>query len=142
MLLAERDRLNEYFAAIPPMTVLAVQDTTDLDLTGKRVSGKIGSLNYAHRKGYYVHNHLLFDTKGIGLGLFDQDMWSRQAEYFGQNRSLWPLEDKESHRWLRQFLSLQAFFAGFPSIRQWTYATGKGTSMKCSRHEAQPTYTC
>ena len=114
MLLAERDRLNEYFAAIPPMTVLAVQDTTDLDLTGKRVSGKIGSLNYAHRKGYYVHNHLLFDTKGIGLGLFDQDMWSRQAEYFGQNRSLWPLEDKESHRWLRQFLSLQAFFAGFP----------------------------
>lgn len=96
------------------MTILAVQDTTDLDLTGKRVSGKIGSLNYPHRKGYYVHSHLLFDTRGIGLGLFDQYMWNRNAEHFGHDRTLWALEDKESQRWLSHFLSLQAFFSGFP----------------------------
>jgi hypothetical protein len=114
MLLAERDRLNDYFAAAPPMTILAVQDTTDLELTGKRASGKIGSLNYVNRKGYYVHSHLLFDTKGIGLGLFDQYMWNRQAEFFGQDRALWPLKDKESHRWLSHFLNLQTFFSAFP----------------------------
>lgn len=114
MLLAERDRLYEYFAASSPMTLLAVQDTTDLELTGKRVSGKIGSLNFPNRKGYYVHSHLLFDTKGIGLGLFDQYMWNRNAEYFGQDRALWALEDKESQRWLSHFLSLQTFFSAFP----------------------------
>lgn len=117
MILAERDRLKEYFAATSAMTVLAVQDTTDLDLTGNRVSGKIGSLNYPKRKGYYTHSHLLFDTKGIGLGLFDQYMWNRNPEYFGQNRALWALEDKESHRWLSHFLNLQSFFADFPQHR-------------------------
>ena len=96
------------------MTVLAVQDTTDVDLTGKRVSDKLGSLNYEYRKGYYVHNHLLFDAQGVGLGLFDQQMWNRDAAYFGQDRARWPLEDKESYRWYEQFNGLQDFFVRFP----------------------------
>lgn len=114
MLLAERDRLDNYFATAPPMTVLAVQDTTEVDLTGNRVSGKIGSLNFENRKGYFVHSHLLLDTKGIALGIFGQYMWNRRAEHFGQDRSLWPLEDKESSRWPDHFLRLQDFFSRFP----------------------------
>ena len=114
MLLAERDRLREYFAKSPPMTVLAVQDTTDLDLTGQRVAKEIGSLNYPNRKGYHAHNHLFFNAQGIGLGMFDQFFWNRNAEDFGLDRTLWALEDKESIRWVNQLNELQAFFADFP----------------------------
>lgn len=114
MLQAEKDRLVQYFSTAPPQLFLAVQDTTDLDMTGNRVSGKIGSLNYANRKGYYAHNHLLFNGQGISLGLFGQSLWNRDAAFFGQDRALWPLKDKESARWVEHFEELQAFFAGFP----------------------------
>lgn len=114
MLLAEQDRLKEYLRTAPAMLVLAVQDTTDVDLTGSRTSNKLGSLNYAKRKGYYVHNHLLLNSSGVALGLFDQQMWNRDSTYFGQDRALWPLQDKESYRWYEQFNRLQDFFADLP----------------------------
>lgn len=114
MLLAERDRLQTYFSQAAPMTVLGLQDTTDLDFTGRRASKKLDSLNYANRKGFYGHNHLLSDDNGLCLGLFGQRLWGRDAQYFGQNRALWPLEDKESARWLNDFEDFQSFFAQFP----------------------------
>lgn len=114
MLLSEKDRLHAYFSAAPPMTVLGIQDTTDLDFTGNQVADKLGSLNYANRKGYYAHNHLLCDQNGVSLGLFNQFMWNRDPDYFGQNRKMWPLEDKESVRWLNDFEQFQSFFAQFP----------------------------
>jgi Transposase DDE domain len=114
MLLAERDRLKEYFAKSPPMRVLAIQDTTDVDLTGNRVAKKIDSLNYPNRKGFHLHSHLLVNTQGISLGLFDQFFWNRKAEDFGLNRDSWALQDKESVRWVNQFNNLQGFFADFP----------------------------
>jgi hypothetical protein len=114
MLLSERDRLHAYFSGAAPMTVLAPQDTTDLDFTGKRAAGKLDSLNYANRKGYYAHNHLLLNSQGVSLGLFGQRLWGRDAQYFGEDRSLWPLEEKESVRWLDGFLGLQSFFSQFP----------------------------
>lgn len=114
MLLSEQDRLKAYFTAAPAMTVLGIQDTTDLDFTGNQVADKLGSLNYANRKGYYAHNHLLCDQNGVSLGLFNQFLWNRDPNYFGQNRTLWPLEAKESIRWLRDFEQFQSFFAQFP----------------------------
>lgn len=114
MLLSEQDRLKAYFTTAPPMTVLGIQDTTDLDFTGNQVSDKLGSLNYANRKGYYAHNHLLCDQNGVSLGLFNQFLWNRDPNYFGQNRTMWPLEDKESLRWLSDFEQFQSFFAQFP----------------------------
>jgi hypothetical protein len=114
MLLAERDRLREHFTTAPPQLLLAIQDTTDLDMTGNRVSGQLGSLNYANRKGYYAYNHLLLNQQGISLGLFGQFLWNRDAAFFRQDRSLWPLKEKESVRWVEQFEQLQGFFADFP----------------------------
>lgn len=114
MLCAERDRLAAYFASTPPMTVLGIQDTTDLDFTGNQVADKLGSLNYPNRKGYYAHNHLVCDQKGVSLGLFNQFLWNRNPNYFGQNRTSFPLEDKESARWLNEFKAFQSFFLQFP----------------------------
>jgi hypothetical protein len=114
MLLTERDRLKAYFTAADSMTVLGIQDTTDLDFTGNQVADKLGSLNYANRKGYYAHNHLLCDQNGVSIGLFNQFLWNRDPNYFGQNRTLWSIVDKESIRWLTDFEQFQSFFAQFP----------------------------
>lgn len=114
MLLSERDRLHQYFSEASATTVLGIQDTTDLDFTGKRASDKLGSLNYPNRKGFYGHNHLLCNSKGEAFGLFGQQFWNRDAQYFGENRTLWSLEDKESVRWLNHFEDFQSFFAQFP----------------------------
>lgn len=114
MFLSERDRLKAYFSTAPPMTVLGIQDTTDLDFTGNQVSEKLGSMNYPNRKGYYAHNHLICDAKGVSLGLLNQTLWNRDSDYFGANRTLWALENKESIRWLNDFEQFQTFFAQFP----------------------------
>lgn len=114
MLLSERDRLHAYFSNAAPMTILGIQDTTDLDFTGNQISKKLGSLNYANRKGYYAHNHLLCDSTGVSLGLYNQTLWNRDPTYFGQNRTMWSLENKESARWLKEFENFQSFFAQFP----------------------------
>jgi len=114
ILLSERDRLKAHFASASPMIVLGIQDTTDLDFTNKQVAKKLGSLNYANRKGYYAHNHLICDQNGVSLGLFNQILWNRDPKYFGQNRASWPLKDKESVRWLNDFEQFQSFFEQFP----------------------------
>lgn len=46
-------------AASPQRVVLAIQDTTELDFTGKRSAKELGCLSYAHQKGLFLHNHLL-----------------------------------------------------------------------------------
>lgn len=114
MLLSEQARLDAYFSQAAPMTVLGLQDTTELDYTGKRANDKLGSMNYAKRKGFFAHNHLLCDAQGLSLGLFGQQFWNRDAQYFGENRAMWALKDKESVRWLKHFESFQSFFAQFP----------------------------
>lgn len=114
LLSAERERLSARIKLDKPPVVLAVQDTTELDYTGKRSSSKLKHLQYKHQKGYHLHNHLLFDAHGNALGVFDQYLWGRDMETLGQKkekRKQTPFEEKESFRWLEQFNLLQQEFA-------------------------------
>lgn len=93
--------------------VLAIQDTTELDFTGKRSSDKLGVLEYAHRHGIYLHNHLLVSGSGVPLGLFSQKFHHRKAEDLGKSRAkrYAPVEEKESYKWVEEFNHLQDTFA-------------------------------
>jgi len=73
--------------------VLAIQDTTELDYTGKDDIKGLGTLNYEHRKGYYLHPTLAITPDRIPLGILDQWCWTR------------PFEDaeKESIRWIEGY---------------------------------------
>jgi hypothetical protein len=73
--------------------VLAIQDTTELDYTGKNDIEGLGTLNYEQRKGYYLHPTLAITPERIPLGIIDQWCWTR------------PLEDaeKESIRWIEGY---------------------------------------
>ena len=114
---AERARLVEHISQSRPQIVLAVQDTTELDFTGHRSASSLGSLNYVAQKGFLAHNHCLFTSQGVALGVFDQKLWGRDADTLGQNkakRKQRSLEEKESYRWLEHFNTLQRCFASLP----------------------------
>jgi hypothetical protein len=102
--------------ALPHGIILAVQDSTPLDLTGKRSAKALGCLSYAHQKGLYLHNHLLLTEQGEALGLFDQQFFERDPGQLGKSRQnrYQPFEQKESFRWLEQFNLLQQAFQDQP----------------------------
>jgi Transposase DNA-binding len=113
--LAERDRLKSQFESERPKIVLAVQDTTELDLTNKRAHDKLGCMSYEHQRGFLVHNHCLFTPQGIALGVFDQKIWNRPVELLGVDKKKGrPIEEKESFRWVEQFELLQDCFESCP----------------------------
>lgn len=96
--------------------LLAIQDTTELDYTRNRARQGLGCLDHSERKGFYLHNHLLVSPEGLIISLFSQLFFNRRPEGLGQTdqRKHWPIEQKESYRWLKEFNLLQERFGGNP----------------------------
>lgn len=89
-----------------PVVILA-QDTTEIDLTRpeQQVAG-VGRLDYASRRGLFLHPLHGFTPDGTPLGTVHATTWTRddeplpsKAERYRQNKHT-PIEDKESHRWI------------------------------------------
>jgi hypothetical protein len=49
------------------------------------------------------HPTLAVTPEGVPLGVLDAWMWARDRATFGEDRSHWPIEAKESMRWLEGF---------------------------------------
>jgi hypothetical protein len=64
--------------------ILALQDTTELDYTGSRSASQVGCMEYAHRKGLYLHTQLLVDGRGLAQGILSQSFISRSEESLGK----------------------------------------------------------
>jgi hypothetical protein len=77
-------------------TVLCIQDTTELDYTGKDDIEGLGTLNYENRKGLYLHPTLAITPERLPLGILDSWSWTRPFED----------ADKESIRWLEGYQRL------------------------------------
>ena len=86
--------------------VLAIQDTTELDYTGKNDIKGLGPLSYEAQRGMYLHPTFLVTPERVPLGLFDAWMWARDPETFGHETSHLPIEEKESVRWLEGYQRL------------------------------------
>ena len=113
----ERERLVHTLRSEKPRVVLAIQDTTELDYTDRRGSPDLGCMRYPETKGFYSHNHLIFNPNGLGLGIFDQVLWNYRPEEVGkkrENRKQTAFEDKASYRWYEQFEALQDTFETLP----------------------------
>lgn len=82
--------------------ILAIQDTTDLDYTGKEVAEGLGPLSNQYTRGLRMHSVLAASTAGVPLGLVDQVIWSRDPDEQGKtkDRRKKATADKESQRWL------------------------------------------
>ena len=92
--------------------VLCVQDTTELDFTGKRTTG-LGPLNYAATNGLYLHVTTALTPRRQALGIVAHEFFVHDPACFGQARKraigyyARSIEEKESGRWLRAFESLR-----------------------------------
>lgn len=83
--------------------VLCVQDTTELDFTSQPGIVGLGPLSYLRQHGLYVHPTLAVTPDGVPLGVLDAWLWTRDRETFGEDKRHWPIEAKESMRWLEGF---------------------------------------
>ena len=97
--------------------VLCVQDTTELDYTGKQIEG-LGPLNYESRQGLYVHPTLAVTPQRLCLGVLDAWNWVREPGRLGQ-KAAWhrPITEKESIRWLEGYQRVNELAAQLPDTQ-------------------------
>jgi hypothetical protein len=82
--------------------VLAVQDTTEIDLTGHPATQGTGYLASPRGRGLLLHSVFAVSPTGVPLGTLRQIAWTRPLQQLGKRhqRRKTPLKDKESRRWL------------------------------------------
>lgn len=82
--------------------ILLIQDTTELDYTGKKERKGLGILTYDHKLGLLLHPTIAITPERLCLGVVDAKIWSRDLEDKGAKayRKEKPVEDKESKKWL------------------------------------------
>jgi hypothetical protein len=83
--------------------VLAIQDTSELDDTGKSDILGLGPLTYASQHGLHIHPTLMVTPERVPLGVFDAWNWARDPQEFGTDRGQRSIEEKESIRWLEGY---------------------------------------
>jgi hypothetical protein len=84
-------------------TLLAIQDTTTLNLNSHPKTQGLGPIDAHKTQGLQVHSVLAVSSQGVPLGLLHQQVWARDAQPRGnkQKRKQVPIEEKESYRWLQ-----------------------------------------
>jgi hypothetical protein len=82
-------------------TVLAIQDTTELDYSAHRSTQGLGGISKARARGLKVHSVLATSAAGVPLGVLHQEVWARPKVRKGDDRRRVAIVQKESMRWLR-----------------------------------------
>ena len=86
----------------PHQIILAIQDTTNIDLTHHPQTTGLGYLDTATSFGLKVHSTLAASIDGVPLGIIAQQVWTRDPENLGiaKKRHERETQQKESQRWL------------------------------------------
>jgi hypothetical protein len=81
--------------------ILAVQDTTALNFSGRQIAG-LGVLEDNQTSGFFAHTTLAVSARGVPMGLLDQHLWSRPHNPNPKDdaHKKIPIEQKESNKWL------------------------------------------
>lgn len=82
-------------------TVLAIQDTTELDYSHHRSTQGLGGISKARARGLKVHSVLATSATGVPLGVLHQEVWARAKVRKRDDRRRILIAQKESMRWLR-----------------------------------------
>ena len=98
-------------------TVLAIQDTTELNLTSHRATEGLGFINQSKQQGLKVHSCFVVSEEGLPLGVVHQQSWSRQKRSGkSQHRRKLPIQHKESYRWLESATAAEDALGDSPRI--------------------------
>lgn len=85
--------------------LLHIQDTTELDYSGRQLDGT-GPLRELTRRGFFVHSEYLLQEDGLPLGLGYCHIYTRDDEDHKEKRERrhqLPIQEKESYRWLEAY---------------------------------------
>src|SRR5689334_20116948 len=100
--------------------VLCVNDTSELDYTGKQILG-LGPMTYESALGLYIHPTLAVTPERLCLGVLDQWNWARDPNEHGgkhrQHRLKRSIEDKESFRWVEGYRRVCDWQSTLPDTR-------------------------
>lgn len=83
--------------------VLIPQDTTEIDFTGRKNMSGIGYLSNESGQGFYIHPSIAFTPDRCCLGVVDFQLWIREHIGSRENRKNKPIEEKETHCWLKGY---------------------------------------
>ncbi len=99
--------------------VLAVQDTTQVDLTRHAHTAGLGYLQDLAHRGYLVHSTMMVTPQRVPLGLIQQQVWVRDEAEYGkrQKRHERPMVEKESQKWLTSLEAAAAVQRELPETR-------------------------
>ena len=117
MLQSHDDATLARVAQVP--LVLAVQDTTTLDFSGRPATGGLGPLRGIHQQGGYAHSTLTLTPDPLVLGLLQQQRWARETATYAKlpDRHQRPISEKESHKWLLSLAAVNAAARRCPATR-------------------------
>jgi hypothetical protein len=95
--------------------VLAVQDTTYLDLSQFPSTQGLGPLANEYRQGLIMHTTLAITPERVPLGVLQQLVWARDPETYAKlkDHKQRPIEEKESNKWL---LGLESVIAAHEAV--------------------------
>jgi hypothetical protein len=98
--------------------VLAVQDTTEVNLSHHPATQGTGYLASPGCRGLLLHSVLAVSTDGIPLGLLHQQTWTRPPEQLGKSkgRRQKSVEEKESQRWLTGLAAAERALPNQPRV--------------------------
>jgi hypothetical protein len=90
--------------------VLLVQDTTAFDFSQHPQTNGMGPLENEHRSGFWAHSTLAVSAAGVPLGVWDQQVWVRDAATTGKRHQRHEREfvDKESYKWVTGLPEMEA----------------------------------
>jgi len=99
--------------------VLAVQDTTEFNLTHLEATEGLGYGTGNTSRGFMLHSLLAVTPEGLPLGVLGMKTWARPDADLGKKkqRKQRPIEDKESAKWLEGIEHLAALKARCPDTR-------------------------
>lgn len=101
MIEIERTQSQAYGNPQHHAVVLAVQDTTSFNFSGRQIDD-LGVLDDNRTSGFFAHTSLSVSTSGVPLGLADQQVWTRprtKKDKDEKHKRL-PINQKESYKWL------------------------------------------
>lgn len=98
--------------------VLAVQDTTEVNLSHHPATRGTGPLRRVDQRGLLVHSTLAITPERIPLGLLAQEVWVRDEADIGKatQRKALAVEQKESYKWLKSLHSLCEISQGYADV--------------------------
>ena len=90
--------------------VLAIQDTTEFNLTHLPATDGLGRCTGGNERGFLMHSLLAVSPEGLPLGVLGMKTWARREGTQGSaaQRKSRPIQEKESIKWIEGLAHLSA----------------------------------